>query len=260
MEFSKASSYHPLIVDGFVDYMPQTSPLSPDSLTAAYKLILAAQRKERPYFMFFNCGYASGASQGHKHMQFLPLDNFPAGLPIERLAARQQLESDSSQLLRSSPSGRSWVLTEGLHIELKAFSIYTLPWANHIIRLPTDLGSAPTDVISDTLQEVYIRLLDLTMLTFIHQPGDGYRGPKAYNVIMTLNHMHMVPRAKGEYTLSNGDVLPVNALGFAGLFMVKCPEEDAALRRDTVFRVLEATGLPDAQGQSCSAVEMSLKD
>lgn len=77
--------------------MVQTSPLTPPELTTAYKLLVAAKQNDggRAFLMFFNCGVTSGSSQGHKHMQFLPLDD-PSGPPIEKLARSQRLESDGT--------------------------------------------------------------------------------------------------------------------------------------------------------------------
>ncbi len=79
------------------DYMLQSSPLTPGELTAAYKTLLAAKRAGRAFLAFFNCGEPSGSSQGHKHLQFLPLPN-PEGPPVEKLARRQQLEAQGYYL------------------------------------------------------------------------------------------------------------------------------------------------------------------
>ncbi|KAG9014184.1 bifunctional AP-4-A phosphorylase/ADP sulfurylase [Tulasnella sp. JGI-2019a] len=209
------------------DFKLQTSPLTPPELTAAYKLLIAAKRTGRSFLMFFNCGEASGSSQGHKHTQFLPLDD-PTGPPIEKLARSKRLETDG-----------------------KAFSISSLPYANHIMRLPDNLPTtASSEEITDVLAQAYIRLLDLTIETFMHQSASEHRGPTAYNVLMTLQHLHLIPRGQGECELSSGKGrLPVNALGFTGMLMVKSEAEGQALREETVLRVLSAVGLMDVNAQ-----------
>lgn len=116
------------------------------------------------------------------------------------------------------------------------------------------------------LAQTYIRLLDLTMKTFTLQPDSPIsKGEKpAYNVLLTLEHMHMIPRSKPEFEhlplLDEHGKLPVNALGFAGMLMVKSETERQALINAGVMRVLQEVGLPEVQGESCSKVESSLTD
>ena len=83
----------------YTEFKLQTSPLTPEDLSAAYKVLIAAKKQGRPFFMFYNCGIASGSSQKHKHMQFLPIDGSSPqhaadGPPVERLARKQKLEAD----------------------------------------------------------------------------------------------------------------------------------------------------------------------
>ncbi|KAG8871649.1 bifunctional AP-4-A phosphorylase/ADP sulfurylase [Tulasnella sp. 332] len=216
------------------EFKLQTSPLTPPELTAAYKLLIAAKGKGRSFLMFFNCGGPSGASQDHKHIQFLPLDD-PTGPPMEKLAQSKRLESHG-----------------------KAFSISSLPYANHIVRLPDYLPTTASEEITDVLAQAYIRLLDLTIETFMHQSNNEHRGPTAYNVLMTLQHLHLIPRSRAEYRMPNAQLLPINSLGFAGMLMVKSEAEGEEVREEGVLKMLGAVGLADAHGESCSKIESGL--
>lgn len=70
-------------------YQSQSHPLTPSQLVHTYLLLLAAQARRQPYFAFFNCGELSGASQPHKHIQFIPGE-----APIESLAKLARVENE----------------------------------------------------------------------------------------------------------------------------------------------------------------------
>ena len=80
----------------------------PSELLHAYLLLSSERKVGKKFFSFYNCklctfcyslrpndselgGDNSGASQAHKHIQFVPLDD-ESGPPIERLARQAQLE------------------------------------------------------------------------------------------------------------------------------------------------------------------------
>jgi ATP adenylyltransferase len=79
------------------EFQSQSTPLLPTDLLAAYKLLKAAQSAGRPMFAFYNCGDRSGASQAHKHMQFLPLED-PDGFPTEKLAKNAKMTDECNLL------------------------------------------------------------------------------------------------------------------------------------------------------------------
>lgn len=70
---------------GNTEFQSQTKPPTPPDLVLAYQILLAGQRARNPFLAFFNCGDRSGASQPHKHLQFIPLnlENGGAGAPFE---------------------------------------------------------------------------------------------------------------------------------------------------------------------------------
>ncbi len=62
--------------------------------------------------------------------------------------------------------------------------------------------------------------------------------PRAYNLLATRDWMFFVPRQKGSF-----QSISVNALGFAGAFLVKDDEELARLRAVGPMKVLREVAL-----------------
>lgn len=66
----------------------------------------------------------------------------------------------------------------------------------------------------------------------------------SYNVILTLEHLHLIPRRHETYTLQEtGESLSVNSLGFAGMLLVKSEEELEAVKKESVGKILRGVGL-----------------
>ncbi|KAF8894086.1 hypothetical protein BD779DRAFT_975539 [Infundibulicybe gibba] len=183
------------------EFKSQASPLMPPDLAQSYLLLAAASKAGKHFFGFYNCGDNSGASQPHKHVQFIPLDD-PAGPPVERLARAVTLET----------------------LE-KPFTIAKLPYANHVFRLPNNCYRTHPTNLNRPSHEVPIRQ------TFIQYPPDP-------------EHMHLIPRRYETHTLSvTGERLSINALGFAGMLLVKSETELDAVKRETVSTILRSVGL-----------------
>lgn len=116
------------------------------------------------------------------------------------------------------------------------------------------------------LAGAYITLLDLVISLLRHTDHESSsdaqtRGAAAtrpsYNMIMTTEHIHMIPRLKESYSLSTSgpaseshqeiflnkdDVISVNSLGFAGMLMVKSEEQLAHVKKESVARILTGVG------------------
>jgi len=77
----------PIIAEHFIlatkSSKKQTHVLEEDDLEAAYACLKAweggSDSKQRSLFAFFNSGEHSGASQPHRHLQFLPVENMHDG-------------------------------------------------------------------------------------------------------------------------------------------------------------------------------------
>ena len=169
-------------------------------------------------------------------MQFLPIDG-DDGPPMDLLARKAKLESPG--------------LTSGFEVQIKAltylvldkaFSLSVLPYANHVYRLPS-LTSMSHSEMESTLANIFLSLLDLSISTIRHDP-DYPTGRPSYNVIMTLEHMYVIPRKHEEHVLQKtGENLSVNALGFAGMLLVKSDEELEAVKQEGVCSILKGVGL-----------------
>jgi sulfate adenylyltransferase (ADP) / ATP adenylyltransferase len=107
----------------------------------------------------------------------------------------------------------------------RPFTLVGLPYANHVVRLPTSLPSAPADEQAATLSQCFISLLDLAISTIRHD--ENYpAGRPSYNVILTLEHLYIIPRKLENAILEeSGDQLSVNSCGFAGQLLVKSEKE-----------------------------------
>ncbi|KAG2354358.1 ATP adenylyltransferase [Suillus spraguei] len=200
------------------EFMPQNSPLMPHDLVQTYLLLLVARSARKNYFAFYNCGSNSGASQSHKHIQFIEVEE--NGPPIERLAKAANLE-----------------------VSGKPFSLSSVPYANHIYRLPTLSNGASPEQLEQALFLPFLSLLDLVISTMRHA-SDYPPGTPSYNVILTLEHMHLIPRHWDTYTLGeSGAMLGVNSLGFAGMLMVRSESERQALKQEKIGMVLRGVGV-----------------
>jgi ATP adenylyltransferase len=127
----------------------------------------------------------------------------------------------------------------------KPFSITSLPYANHVIRFPTSLPtSSSTDQLS-TLVQSFLALLDLSITTIRNQPSHSHTpGPNSYNVLLTLHHLHMIPRLQEKHKLrETGEEMSVNAVGFAGMLLVKSEEELEAVRKEGVANILKGIAM-----------------
>ncbi|OSC97448.1 HIT-like protein [Trametes coccinea BRFM310] len=200
------------------DFQSQTSPLMPPDLVQAYLFLVAAKKAGRTFFAFYNCGDQSGASQPHKHLQLIPIED--DGPPIERLARAAKIEHDE-----------------------RPFTLPSLPYANHVRRLPSSLASAAPSTLEPALAHAFLSLLDLAISTVRHDPTYP-PGPPSYNVVLTLEHVHVVPRRRETHTLAGtGEALSVNALGFAGMLLVKSERELEAVKEEGVGTILRGVGL-----------------
>ncbi|KAF8160758.1 ATP adenylyltransferase-domain-containing protein [Crassisporium funariophilum] len=201
------------------EFKSQASPLMPPELVQTYLLLSAGRKSGKKLFAFFNCGDNSGASQAHKHIQFIPIGD-EDGPPIERLAREARLEFGD-----------------------KPFSLRKLSYASHSYRFPSSFDTYPLDRLESVISDAFLQLLDLSISTIRHDP-DYPTGSPSYNVIITLEHLHIIPRRQENHTLEvTGEKLSVNALGFAGMLLVKSEEELEAVKQETISVILRGVGL-----------------
>lgn len=109
---SEVSPYHNLILNKFPinpehfilvtkEFKDQSHLLEESDLSAMYACLKAYQESGEELFGFFNSGQHSGASQPHRHIQFLPVKSMHLGVDPShnwRLLADQISESSLSRL------------------------------------------------------------------------------------------------------------------------------------------------------------------
>lgn len=143
---------------------------------------------------------ASGASQDHKHVQFAPMEGEGSlgVFPTEKAARSCRLNEQETR---------------------KPFELEILPYAHHIRRLEVPSGA---DAVATMmyLQEAYLALLDamLDNLRALPDTPDVRLGKGlSYNLLMTKQHMHVIPRKNPTYPLpqqaqANGDAKEADAV------------------------------------------------
>jgi sulfate adenylyltransferase (ADP) / ATP adenylyltransferase len=161
---------------------------------------------------FYNAGPEAGASQSHKHLQLVPFNPTIAPLPIDRLLRFPQADG----MVGSIPG---------------------LPFRHACAPMDPDWTN-PEKNSGASLHASYRKLLLAAGL-----PVDTTAGSHAltasYNLLVTRNWMLLVPRSQECF-----EGISINALGFAGAFLVKNTQQLATLRRAGPMTALQhVTGL-----------------
>jgi len=158
---------------------------------------------------FYNAGEAAGASQRHKHLQMVPL-------PLTVEVPEMPIEP----LLRTARFGA----TMGV--------VPSLPFLHVVTRMnPQWIGPSGKGA-QDMLQQ-YIHMLRAVGLSSPETGGEKVR-PRPYNLLVTREWMFLVPRS----TECFGGI-SVNALGFAGGFLVRDEEQFNQLKKIGPMTVLQ---------------------
>jgi sulfate adenylyltransferase (ADP) / ATP adenylyltransferase len=155
---------------------------------------------------FYNGGQQAGASQGHKHLQIIPL-------PI---SSDHQTEVPLEALMDAA---------------FDADTLAPLPFIHSISSLALDWSLDP-ETVATALYQHYRHLYRSTGLP-------TYEQPQPYNLLLTRRWMLLVPRSQESYA-----GISVNALGFAGSLFVRDHAQLEQLREIGPMTVLEQVALP----------------
>ncbi|HEY9848459.1 MAG TPA: DUF4922 domain-containing protein [Leptolyngbyaceae cyanobacterium] len=141
---------------------------------------------------FYNSGKIAGASQPHKHLQWVPLPLSPTGekIPIETKLATAEFEG----IVGKVPS---------------------LPFLHALVKFDFPKTPSPQTAAGVTLAS-YRSLLKAVDL--LDENSDRPKG--AYNLVATPEWMLVVPRKEESF-----QSIPVNSLGFAGAMLVRNDEQ-----------------------------------
>ncbi len=158
---------------------------------------------------FYNCGTLSGASQPHKHLQFIPQflrDNIH-NIPINDLIiAYQQFN--------------------------KKVAIDTLKYAHRIMYFNPETLTKSIEELATITTEYYRQILrDLGIETINNQPSQDY------NLLITQEWIKIIPRSQEKY-----QSISINSLGFAGALLVRNEEQLDILKQDKPLNILTKVG------------------
>jgi ATP adenylyltransferase len=232
----------------------QTDILEKEDLAATFACLTAwdgsngGATTPRRLFAFFNSGEHSGASQPHRHLQFLPVEDMQGQEPhrnsdpwvplIDRLSTEQAITTSSGyKQLPNLP-----------------FNHFALP--------------IPPNPSVDTLHEIYMSLYGAARDASISRSDcaddslDEERrcserhAAISYNLAMTVSTMMICPRrqeharlaldARGAQETADAGLVSLNGTILAGTLMVKAEAEWNALRNnsDSLNNILATVGFP----------------
>jgi ATP adenylyltransferase len=176
-------------------------------LTEADFAALLAGLAEYDCLAFYNGGVTAGASQRHKHLQFVPLPLAPSGpaVPLAPLVVAGSLP-------------------------FRHAVDFTAPrWIRDPLSSARDAHAA------------FHRLLrEAGMEEGMAPAGTRQSGP--YNLLVTRSWMLLVPRSR-EYAAGSS----VNALGFAGALLVRDDDQLRELREAGVLAALASVAFPKGE-------------
>lgn len=192
-----AVDHHLLIVTR--QFEDQQTPLNPPDFAAAVQVL-----REKPGLIFYNSGPIAGASQPHRHLQWIP---FPLGDKGEAFP----LVSLFNQALENP--------------KIAPFKLAIAPLT------PDNFRTDRAGMICHQLYEQLLQRLDIQ-----GKPGQN---PLPYNLLMTPEFLAMIPRSQESY-----QGIEVNALGFAGGLLVRNPDQLQTLQAIGPFNLLQQVGIP----------------
>jgi ATP adenylyltransferase len=240
---------YPVIANHFIlatkTNKQQTHVLEEDDLAAAYACLKAWEEgpgsKPNSLFAFFNSGDNSGASQPHRHLQFLPIDDMRASDTTSNwdVLINSMLSKDAA-----SAGAASQVLhNPGFTFTHFAYKFSEIPSGSQLLQIYNDLYQLAKAAIDDFIASNPGQLA-------LHAT-DGGALPISYNLAMTTSGMAIIPRRSEGYMLRHEDgdeigLVELNGTVLAGTLMVKLEKEWIALKAKPqhLDAILAAIGIP----------------
>lgn len=182
--------YHFLLITK--QFKPQTSPLSPDELMAAYSILhTLIDEDKRRHVGFFNCGPKSGASVPHKHMQFVELAKDFVPFPDELVAVNHDYKEGQRPISDTRAS-----------------------FAHFIVPVPKRKDELTAEELGFRYSTIMSRVL-----TVLRNNGASTHDV-SYNFVFTESWMMAVPRHQECY-----EGRSINSLGPIGMLLAKSDED-----------------------------------
>ncbi|KAL2831813.1 ATP adenylyltransferase-domain-containing protein [Aspergillus cavernicola] len=237
----------PVIPNHFIlattDWQEQTDILEKGDLAAAYACVKAWRDENqtdgtgpRRLFAFFNSGEESGASQPHRHLQFIPVES----MSEDDESGTWRPLIDTISLQPPSPESDFRRITE-------------IPLANFALPLPPNASA-------ESLHNIYLSLYKAAAVAagVPRSQARSTSGPAviSYNLAMTESMMMICPRRSTSAVISVDDatredvaeagVVELNGTILAGTLLVKAEAEWDEVRRtpNSLMKVFEAIGYP----------------
>ena len=214
--------YHLLLITR--EYQSQDDPVNTSDFWHLFQ-VFSCFPSNVPPLAFYNCGPHSGKSQPHKHVQIVPMPLVDAqekdqgeGMP-EATATRQQFTLEA--VIRDTLS------KEGNDVPGKLCVVDGLPFEAFLLPLTEEMKESEDRL--KVLEGQFLRAKEAVMKK--HNIEDEVF---SYNLVITQEWLLIVPRSKESY-----GPIGINAMGFAGTFLVRTEEElDFVLRQSSPFDIL----------------------
>ncbi|TYZ62178.1 hypothetical protein PybrP1_006551 [[Pythium] brassicae (nom. inval.)] len=202
-----------------IEYEEQEAPLSRADLRAMWTAMRALDA-----FAFFNCGYESGASQPHKHMQLMSYPSLKAFTGLDM----PPLLHFIAERLRNHPMSSVVQLPE-------------LPFLHFLHRIEIDPKTESEDA-ADQLLSIYDAVLQ-QLNAREHYPDKLNRRasplPVAYNLLLTQAFVFVIPRRHQRF-----EGIEVNSIGFIGSFFVRDAAQRAFFEAQGPMALLRQVSFP----------------
>lgn len=219
----------------------QTRKLEQDDLEAVYACLYSwdgdgGEDKPRQLFAFFNSGEHSGASQTHRHVQFIPVESMAADIPGKRWEL----------LMSRICAGRGKVPFTYFWSPLPQ-----RPSAVELYQIYTKLHDAAASAVRN-----YIRMHPGDLEA--HDSNDG-SSEFSYNLGITTSTLIICPRRREGTILKADDgseigFAALNGTLFAGSMMIKHKKEWDYLRSKSgiLDEILESIAIPSVPTEDSS--------
>ena len=194
------------------EYEPQRGALSENDVSALSFLVRNAYEPVERALGFYNGGLVSGASQGHKHAQVVPLGAICApGIGEE---AKET----------SCPCVLDRVIQNSNEKERTSGVIDMIPYKHSFEMLNISRDSVKEEQKAfEMLYEAYKRCLDKCGV----DPDDD---KTSHNVLVTTEWIIVIPRSAESYEM-DGKHASLNAMAFAGSLLVKSKETIESIKQ-----------------------------
>jgi ATP adenylyltransferase len=236
-------------------YKSQTDLLEKEDLRVTFSCLKEWEEHKEPasfkrLFAFFNSGEHSGASQPHRHLQFLPVENM--------------IQENDGQNWRPLIDGLLDTAVPGASGNRK--KRHRLPFAHFAVTLPPDPSA-------DELHCLYLSLYRMAVkaayqyagstLNNLEYEGEQTEGPSviSYNLAMTTATMMICPRRSESAWIPlkpelrtdvvDAGLVKLNGTILAGTLMVKAEVEWNELRNQPTLleHIFETVGIPSPRAQ-----------